>query len=209
MPKVPKQKQTAWPTIGHKDELGIVELLPNKQIIVCTKFFTLEECKKMIELSEGMNYEQTERGPPKRGYAFRDNDRILVNNQKFADHVWEAGLKDAINDADAVGLNPNIRFYKYSEGQQFGAHIDESVVVDENVSKYTVLIYLSGGTDGSNLKGGDLVFYKGRKKVVASIKPEAGLLVIHEHGDRCLQHEALSVLKGVKYVFRTDIMYAK
>ena len=73
-----------------------------------------------------------------------------------------------------MGLSRNIRFYRYQEGQSFGAHYDESVVEkdpnDEGdaVSEYTVLIYLNGDRD-SDLVGGETVFYPtGKKKKVPS-----------------------------------------
>ena len=37
--------------------------------------------------------------------------------------------------------------------------------------------------------------------------PEAGAILMHMHGDRCLEHEAEPVLRGVKYILRTDIVY--
>eukprot|EP00554_Chaetoceros_debilis_P015104 CAMPEP_0194119220 /NCGR_PEP_ID=MMETSP0150-20130528/38459_1 /TAXON_ID=122233 /ORGANISM="Chaetoceros debilis, Strain MM31A-1" /LENGTH=270 /DNA_ID=CAMNT_0038810853 /DNA_START=95 /DNA_END=907 /DNA_ORIENTATION=+ len=41
-----------------------------------------------------------------------------------------------------------------------------------------------------------------------SFEPEAGAILMHLHGDRCLEHEADPVIDGVKYVLRTDIVYA-
>mmetsp|Transcript_26299 Transcript_26299/g.39432 ORF Transcript_26299/g.39432 Transcript_26299/m.39432 type:complete len:326 (+) Transcript_26299:65-1042(+) len=38
--------------------------------------------------------------------------------------------------------------------------------------------------------------------------PEAGAILMHMHGDRCLEHEADPVLRGVKYILRTDIVYS-
>ncbi len=39
--------------------------------------------------------------------------------------------------------------------------------------------------------------------------PQEGTILMHMHGDRCLEHEADPVLSGVKYVLRTDIVFAK
>lgn len=33
-------------------------------------------------------------------------------------------------------------------------------------------------------------------------------MLLHVHGDRCLQHEAEPVLAGTKYVLRTDLVFA-
>ncbi len=59
-----------------------------------------------------------------------------------------------------------------------------------------------------DLQGGETVFYGHTGKRVASIEPRPGLAMLHLHGeDRCLEHEALAVKKGTKYVLRTDIVF--
>lgn len=62
--------------------------------------------------------------------AFRDNDRIQVQDAAFAEQLWDvSGLRALLEGklADdggvAVGLNPNIRIYRYGPGQRFGRHI--------------------------------------------------------------------------------------
>jgi hypothetical protein len=48
-----------------------------------------------------------------------------------------------------------------------------------------------------------------RGRVVASVRPAVGLALLHLHGeDRCLEHEANVVLQGVKYVLRSDVVFA-
>ncbi|KAJ2693656.1 putative serine/threonine-protein kinase iks1 [Coemansia sp. RSA 1285] len=39
-----------------------------------------------------------------------------------------------------------------------------------------------------------------------SVKPEAGLALLHKHGADCLQHEALELRNSYKYVLRSDIV---
>ncbi|KAL3811505.1 hypothetical protein ACHAXA_000409, partial [Cyclostephanos tholiformis] len=79
-------------------------------------------------------------------------------------------------------------------------------------TEMTVLFYLSscrggetrfhlphhhrGGGEKSNGGGGTVAF-----------EPEEGAVLLHVHGDGCLEHEAEPVLGGVKYVLRTDIVY--
>ena len=43
--------------------------------------------------------------------------------------------------------------------------------------------------------------------LVASVCPEAGMALLHLHGDDGLEHEAEPVLKGAKYVLRSDVVY--
>lgn len=77
--------------------------------------------------------------------------------------------------------------YRYSPGQRFGRHIDESNDLGEGRrTHYTLLIYLSGApgkskakskTDNSSqdsldlLVGGETVFYGPRNALVAEVTP--------------------------------------
>lgn len=51
--------------------------------------------------------------------AFRDNDRFAIQSTELAGHLWKAtGLSEVmkkarIGDMHAVGLNPNLRLYRY------------------------------------------------------------------------------------------------
>lgn len=57
--------------------------------------------------------------------------------------------------------------------------------------------------------GGETVFYDHRGRLVASVRPQAGLALLHLHGERrCLEHEGAEVLGGVKYVLRSDVVFA-
>lgn len=48
-----------------------------------------------------------------------------------------------------------------------------------------------------------------RGRLVASVHPAAGLALLHLHGeDKCLEHEGSVVLQGVKYVLRSDVVFA-
>jgi len=116
-----------------------------------------------------------------------------------------------------VGLNPNIRLYRYTAQQAFGEHVDESNEVaglGKNVrTLFTLLIYLngSGGSKGDALEGGETVFYKGTKpgcgRVAVSFAPKMGSGLAHVHGERCMLHEGAAVKKGTKYLLRTDVCY--
>jgi len=122
-----------------------------------------------------------------------------------------------------VSCNPNLRLYKYTKGQWFGRHVDGTNKIDFNdgdnppisasdvkeaQTEITVLFYLS------SCRGGATRFHlpqQGKRKKGGSsgiaFTPEEGAVLLHVHGDRCLEHEAEPVLDGVKYVLRTDIVY--
>lgn len=65
--------------------------------------------------------------------------------------------------------------YRYTIGQRFGRHIDESVDLgDGSKTYYTLLIYLSGkgsakDSSGQALVGGETVFYDQRGGIVAEV----------------------------------------
>jgi len=121
-----------------------------------------------------------------------------------------------------VSCNPNLRLYKYTKGQWFGRHVDGSNEIDvgagnvpdsvsgaaEARTEITVLFYLS------TCRGGATRFHvpRGkrdgkRKNEGTAFAPEEGAVLLHVHGDRCLEHEAEPVEAGVKYVLRTDVVY--
>lgn len=154
---------------------------------------------------------------PLKGEAYRDNDRISVTDPLLAQTMWESGINRIFLDINiagkvATGLNPNIRFYRYVEGQRFGRHIDESVNLGDGCrTQYTLLIYLSGkgsAKDSQALVGGETVFYDHRGGIVAEVAPVQGMALLHLHGARCMLHEARVVKKNVKYVLRSDVVFA-
>lgn len=86
-----------------------------------------------------------------------------------------------------------VDFFRYSAGQHFGRHIDESVDLEDGKrTYYTLLIYLSGNNN-SNAKpksksssssktndsssaeplvGGETVFYGSRNSIVAEVSSQ-------------------------------------
>lgn len=129
-----------------------------------------------------------------------------------------------------ITCNPNLRLYKYSKGQWFGRHVDDSNKIDfqsfgscsgnlpfsasdvvrEPQTELTVLFYLSscrGGATRFHLphgtNGGSSGGVKGKKggsgDGSVAFTPEEGAVLLHAHGDHCLEHEAEPVLEGLKY----------
>ena len=120
-----------------------------------------------------------------------------------------------------ITCNGNLRLYKYDKGQWFGKHVDESNKIDSsNISspfdfsddnsdvkdaqtEITVLFYLSTCTGGATRFHLPHSSSKKKKKskdnTSVAFVPEEGAVLLHIHGDRCLEHEAEPVLDGVKY----------
>ncbi|EPS68878.1 hypothetical protein M569_05890, partial [Genlisea aurea] len=223
-----KTTEMEWPSLKPKSHLQI-NRMKDDDLFTIPSYFTVSESKAFIAAAESIGFVHQGSLGPAKGEAFRDNDRISVNDPVLCRNIWEAGLDQAfsgfkISGKVAVGLNPNIRFYRYTSGQQFGCHIDESVDLGEGKrTYYTLLIYLSGspgkaemsvksnGTEASEgglISGGETVFYGRRNAVVAEVSPTEGLALLHIHGNKCMLHEARPVIKGIKYVLRSDVVFA-
>ncbi|GAB5353771.1 hypothetical protein AAMO2058_000062500 [Amorphochlora amoebiformis] len=137
------------------------------------------ECAKVISAGEKYGYQIAKHAQTK-WTAFRHNGRIQLDSPKVAEALWcrlseiqnyghdresdgeaKSPFPRLPDGRDAIGLNPNIRLYRYTEGQAFGPHIDESNEVDTcsgaggqspggGRTEYTLLVYLNGGTGKDN-----------------------------------------------------------
>jgi len=196
------------------------ETILDDQILVIRNLFTSKLCNSYTAYLSTLPLTTTS-GKPKKGEAVRINDRFQVQDLLFANLLWETtALRELVSQLDkdkwggeVLGLNPNIRVYRYKPGHCFHQHYDESNRIFFGPHKiaarttWTLLIYLS--TCG----GGETVFYpegsgqKGEKMPdPVSIEPEVGLGLLHRHGERCLLHEGKEVTSGEKWVLRSDLV---
>lgn len=81
-------------------------------------FLTSAESKAFVKAAEAVGFEHQGSLGPTKGEAYRDNDRISVTDPALADALWQSGVSKVFSDIKirgkaAVGLNPNIRFYRY------------------------------------------------------------------------------------------------
>lgn len=191
--------------------------LHEELIFKVPRFFSRAECARVMRFADGEGFARaTQRAT--REFAFRDNDRILLRLEAFAELLWQRlqpHVPAVFEGMHAVGLNPAIRFYRYRAGQRFGCHVDQSDVdpITGYHSRFTVLVYLNDASD-SELVGGSTIFYANeagakQQHVVLSVAPETGAALVHGHGDRCLLHEGALVTSGAKYLLRTDVMYSR
>ncbi|GAA95533.1 uncharacterized protein L969DRAFT_307103 [Mixia osmundae IAM 14324] len=218
-----KQVLPLWPDVKlpFERELQLDTLLED-QIIVLPGFFSKALCSSFVQFVSTLKLEHSPAA--RRGEAHRTNDRYGINDPAFAGRLWrETGLARALEDypslsdkaARASGLNPNIRVYRYEPGQCFNPHYDESVRDSAGRrSEWTLLIYLTGEQDG--VQGGETAFYDGEsfgglqragRDIVVSL--DRGAALLHRHGAECLLHEGRPVLKGVKWVLRSDVMFSR
>ena len=81
-----------------------------------------------------------------------------------------------------MACNPNLRLYRYSEGQRFGRHVDGAEILPRGRTEFTVLLYLSA------CEGGATTFFRDHEKpdvLFAFPQPATARGVVHAHGQRC------------------------
>ncbi|KAK1492181.1 hypothetical protein CTAM01_09975 [Colletotrichum tamarilloi] len=124
----------AWPQF--KPPLPVTDLAADQlascpdKVVLIRNFWPKSLCGSYVTFLRGLPLITTP-GRPKRGEAVRVNDRFQVQDAAFAQRLWtETGLRESLAQEDiqglwggeVVGLNPNIRIYRYSKGQYFDAH---------------------------------------------------------------------------------------
>lgn len=225
---LPSNETVSWPksfvqlTISPKCTLTTV--VPN-QIYIIPDFFPSNVCNKLITWFEGFTMETTKQ-PPKKNFAARVNDRLSLNEPLIAGILWTQ-LRMVLSGENKVfqysseleesefqnpefksciGLNENLRIYRYRKGHYFGSHYDESVKTAKGTTKWTLLIYLTGVSNGE-VSGGATVFYVQGSNEKVAISPCKGMALIHKHGDDCMLHEGALVEQGFKWVLRSDLVW--
>lgn len=190
-------------TSEYKDQCTHQIILEN-QIIVFNNFLTPRNTKVFLEFFKtSITPLLKAPSPPNKGEATRTNERFSIMSPEFAHALFhDTNLNTLLEGIDdtIIGLNPNIRIYKYTKGAFFGPHYDDSVRHNGARSTWTLLIYLT-----ESLIGGETSFQvRGGTALTPSVTP--GMALIHRHGNDCLLHEGLPVKSGVKWVLRSDLM---
>jgi len=220
----PRPPPPNWPQLKpvlSASVLAVEETLKD-QILVVRNLFTANLCKEYVTFLSTLSLTTTP-GKPKRGQATRVNDRFQIEDPAFAQRLWEdTAIKDLVASyedksiwgGEVLGLNANIRIYRYRPGQFFDQHYDESNKVIcpggvEGKTTWTLLIYLTA------CKGGETAFYpeaaskRDKQPDPVLVDPQAGSALFHRHFPECLLHEGKEVLSGEKWVLRSDLVVAR
>jgi hypothetical protein len=135
----------AWPSLQLDrpvEDLRLHHLMPG-QIVTVSQFWPASLCKRYVSFLSGLPLITTP-GVPKKGNAVRVNDRFQVDDPAFAEVLWSnTGLKELVMDTESIphdasgedkakqfwggevlGLNSNIRIYRYRPGQFFDQHCE-------------------------------------------------------------------------------------
>jgi hypothetical protein len=183
-----------------------VDYLNGPKLFVIRQFLTAEECDAFIEQSERLGYTEapisTSFGPLLRKDV-RDNERLLLDDPALAAAWWERAQGLLVGEWfgwRAVGLNERFRVYRYDPGQRFAPHTDGYFERNNGErSHFTFLVYLNEG-----FEGGATAFHERRASLL--VTPERGQALVFYHRQL---HEGMPVVRGRKYVLRTDVMYRR
>jgi prolyl 4-hydroxylase len=179
------------------------ERVPGERVVTVADFLSGQECDRFIQLTEARGFQRapitTARGLSMRPDV-RNNTRVMIDDGDLACDLWDrvaALARTRVGRWSAIGLNERFRYYRYDENQFFNWHADGAFVrSDVERSLYTMMIYLNEGFDGGATEFDDGL----------SIEPRRGMLLLFDHG---LLHRGAPVLRGRKYVLRTDVMYRR
>ncbi|KAL3921530.1 MAG: hypothetical protein SGILL_002702 [Bacillariaceae sp.] len=217
--------------------LKVQELHPGR-VWVIPNFFSRKECREWVNFCESSGGLEYTAHPATNFTANRECFRMQQHDaSELATRIFQRlrGGKDANHGGGPlkrvqqesgdlypatrvpIGCNPNFRVYKYTKGHAFGKHVDGNNIIGREggnalhgcSTEMTMLVYLT------ECSGGATRFHTGRRKAMSKNKsssfafqPQVGALLLHVHGDHCLEHEADPVIDGFKYVLRTDLVYS-
>ena len=131
--------------------------------------------------------------------ATRSNTRTMWDDPAEAGDLLDR-VRHAVPDRSLglaiAGANPRLRLYRYGPGQHHGAHWDDVVLLDGGVrSLLTLVFYLN-----DDFEGGRTTF----PELGEGIAPRAGRALLFQHR---ILHAAEAVIRGEKFVLRTDVLY--
>jgi predicted 2-oxoglutarate/Fe(II)-dependent dioxygenase YbiX len=157
--------------------------------------YTPTECMDFIALIESSSPTLATNNP-----LYRDQDRVIRDDPALAAELFRrlrTHLPERMGSLSLLGLNDRLRFYRYRPGQRFEPHMDHWFRPnDRQITLHTVLAYFN-----DNFTGGETVF---QEQFDQTVVPKAGTVAVFQHK---LRHEGRSVLQGVKYAMRSDVIY--
>jgi predicted 2-oxoglutarate/Fe(II)-dependent dioxygenase YbiX len=168
--------------------------------------FAADECREMIAKIDAL---EPAIAPISLASGFamrpdvRNNERVMFDDTALAATLFDrlrATLPAQLAGRQPVGVNERFRCYRYSPGQKFAPHYDGAYQRSPRErSELTLMVYLNEGFAGGTTAFYDLIDGPLR------VQPRTGSALLFQHRQL---HEGCVVLEGVKYVLRSDVMYA-
>ena len=157
--------------------------------------YSPSECAELIAWIEQSSPTLATNNP-----LYRDQDRVMRDDAELAHELLRRlrpHLPERMGPLRLLGLNQRLRFYRYRQGQRFEPHMDHWYRPNERqITLHTVLAYFN-----DDFEGGETAF---QEQLERTIVPKVGMVAVFQHK---LRHEGRPVLRGTKYVMRTDVVY--
>jgi len=222
--KSPSAVASTWdPSIPHEIEVRtnwstLLEVCPpqrmpdqvdGREICLIESLFTPQECSVLLAESERHGF-----GTTAYTKSYRGNLRLQTTDFSLSDAVWQrirsmvpATVSCSGCEWDAVGLNECWRLAKYFPGDRFMQHCDASFSRNANEqSMFTVNIYMNEGFEGGKTR----FYLAGEKEPDFSVVPKTGLcLLFRQNPGQAYMHDGELLTSGLKYLFRSDVMYRR
>merc|ERR1712050_341579 len=132
----------------------------------------------------------------------------MLHDTGLAAHIWEriCGmiLPDAFSPLKPVKINSCFRCLRYtSDHAGFAKHHDGRSVVDGEVSRVTIQLYLNDGFQGGATR---LCHANDTEDALRGVDvvPTKGMALVF---DQSILHKGCAVQKGIKFSARTEVMY--
>ena len=198
-----------------------------------TSFLSTEESLKLIKLAESLGFEEDAAVSLPR-YVRHNESLVWIADKSTHNILWnrcksllEEHLK-TFTSKKPLGINQRFRFYKYNTGDFFKPHtdgawpasavLDGKLITNAHPDRYSLMTFLIFLND--DFEGGETAFYvhkddptkaaKRSKDVkVVAIKPLSGSVLCFAHGthaQHCM-HGSKEIIKGSKYIIRTDLLF--
>lgn len=184
-----------------------IEQVGNHEVYLIEGLFSARECEVLLAAAEEHGF-----GTTNYAKSYRGNLRLTSTDQGLADAVWErlqplvpASVRLDDTFWDACGLNECWRLAKYYPGDRFQGHCDAAFQRSrDEISMFTVNIYMNEGFEGGSTR----FYFKDHASSDYAVAPKAGLcLLFRQPPGQCYYHDGERLASGLKYLFRSDIMY--
>jgi len=198
-----------------KQEIKKVTLdsqMNGKPCMILSNVLSMEECKLFIGAAEKIGFEEAETYC--HFYRDRYNDRLMSDDPKFTDLIWERTkefipktIKTKGGKWTLKGLNTRWRYCRYHKDHYFGAHTDGSYTPKSGETSFlTFMLYLNSPLH-DDYTGGSTNFLTRDHKLKKEVVPDTGMALVFLQEDTDLLHEGAKLLSGTKHILRTDVMF--
>ena len=172
-------------------------------VFTIANVYSAAECEAVVARTERIGFGAA---PISTGAGFvmrpdiRNNERVMFDDVELAGELF-ARIRDVLPrrlcGRRPVGVNERFRCYRYQPGQRFAPHYDGAFQRSPSErSELTFMIYLN-----DDFTGGQTAFHD----FDVEVPPVRGMALLFQHE---VLHEGCAVRSGVKYVLRSDVMYA-